>query len=747
MKKKYLVLLSFLMCVTLKAGAQKNEHQTLRSGGDLPKDFLTFSIENYDKAAEKQILDSDRRKTTKYKESFLTKSHWYLNRMLRGGSIMFNDPITKYVQDVADFVLKDYPGIRANLRFYTAKHASVNAFSTDAGIIIFNTGLIAQLENEAQLAFVIAHEVVHYYNKHGITGYLEEKLIGEEYKDLDSWTFNEMFYLAKNQRSREMEMEADELGFEKFYTKTEYSPKAALGVMDVLQYAYLPFNEIKFSPGFLTNQYFSIPDKFMLDELKPISVGDDYNDKRSSHPSVRKRRENLKDMIGLEGDKNEKRDFIISEKRFYETRKLARYETIRKHMINRDYPRALYDAYVMMQQDPDDDYLKKITAGTLYGLSIYKSNHTDGPVVSDYEDIEGESQQVYYMMDEMSDEWANVIAMQYAWRLYKNDPDDRYLAEITEHLMVNMIQQEKLHLDGFYDVSKEVLANLIDSTEKETDNKQLSKYDRIRKKNKEQQLKRGEEEYRFALVDMVNDKDFLDAFEQAEEYVKELEEEETYSYDDLDEIYGDNDARGKDRKADIPGVDRVFMIDPMYLYINEKDDEIIQYFKTEKKQQQMSESIVKSSNDLKLEAIMMDPWTLQKEEVDRYNDIVLLKDWMTEYFAHSDIHIIPFASNDVYPLMEDYDTKYLNWMGTISGRVKDGSKFITGCLYLYIGLVPLAIYEWVKPNYQMILFNTLIDLEEADIRFSYRYATDNNAGKYRLQARIYDILNQIKNQE
>ena len=94
--------------------------------------------------------------------------------------------------------------------------------------------------------------------------------------------------------------------------------------------------------------------------------------------------------------------------------------------------------------------------------------------------------------------------------------------------------------------------------------------------------------------------------------------------------------------------------------------------------------------------------------------------------------------------MEEYDTRYLNWMGTVSGRVKDGSKFISGCLYFYIGLVPLAIYEWVKPNYQMIMFNTLIDLEEVDVRFSYRYASENNAGKYRLQARIYDILNQIK---
>jgi hypothetical protein len=85
-------------------------------------------------------------------------------------------------------------------------------------------------------------------------------------------------------------------------------------------------------------------------------------------------------------------------------------------------------------------------------------------------------------------------------------------------------------------------------------------------------------------------------------------------------------------------------------------------------------------------------------------------------------------------------------MGVISGRVSGINKS-EACNYCYFYNLPLAIYELVKPSYQMVYLNTLIDLENAKTEFTYKFSLPKRAGKYRLKARVYDVLNQVKTEE
>lgn len=753
MKKIYFAFLGLLLLLTFPVKAQVIDYKRLQSEGKVPKDFLTTSSEDYERFTDRTFSEDDERDVVKHKEKFLAKSNWQLNRLLRSGIIVYNDTITNYVREVADIVLADFPEIRDKLRFYTATHASVNAFSTDAGIIIFNTGLIAQLENEAQLAYIIAHEVVHYIKKHSIKGYIEEKVFAKELEDVEAYAKDKNLYLAKNSRSREMEFEADELGFKKFYSTTDYSREAVMGAMDVLQYSYLPLNEIEFSPSILTNSYFSVPDEYLLEKVSAISVGDDYDEDLSTHPNVQKRRKSLNRQIRKENDTDStKHDFIISEEKFYSVRKIARYETIRRLMISRNYPRAVYDAFVMLQRNPNDAYMQKVIAGSLYGAAIYKSNYSDNPIVGDYEDIEGESQQVYYLLDELPDIWTNVIAIQYAWRLHKMYPEDRYLNTIIEHLIFNIIYEHNIQLDEFYNERKEVYLAQKDSllNVEEVDNEEEeigSKYDRIREKSKTSHLTLGEEEYRFAFVDMLKDQQFVDKFNEIQEEVENEEEKEKVSYENIKEKIEAEESKDKLTNYGYHlGVERAIMLDPMFLHLNQKKDEEIQFFKTEKKRQELGQLIQENSKEINLDVIMLDPWQLDVNDTEKFNETMIMKDWMTEYFNHDDLRILPFATNDVYPIMDKYDVRYLNWMGVISGRVS-GLGNSKSCNYCFFYNLPLALYEFVKPNYQMVYLNTLIDLENAKTEFTYKFSLPKRAGKYRLKARIYDVLNQVKTKE
>ena len=58
-----------------------------------------------------------------------------------------------------------------DLRLYLIQSALFNASMFPTGMMIVNTGLMARVRNEAQLAAVLGHEAGHYYRKHSIARY------------------------------------------------------------------------------------------------------------------------------------------------------------------------------------------------------------------------------------------------------------------------------------------------------------------------------------------------------------------------------------------------------------------------------------------------------------------------------------------------------------------------------------------------------------------------------------------------
>ena len=86
--------------------------------------------------------------------------------MLEEGRLLYGTPLNDYVQQISDNLLKDYPQLRSELHFYILKSPVVNAYSTEQGRIVVNEGLLAQVSNEAELAFILAHEIAHYAEHH-----------------------------------------------------------------------------------------------------------------------------------------------------------------------------------------------------------------------------------------------------------------------------------------------------------------------------------------------------------------------------------------------------------------------------------------------------------------------------------------------------------------------------------------------------------------------------------------------------
>lgn len=83
--------------------------------------------------------------------------------LARGGKL-HNDPkLDAYLQGIMDRLYPEFAG-KLRVRALNAPH--LNAFALPNGSVYINTGLLARLQNEAQLATVLAHEGVHFVHRH-----------------------------------------------------------------------------------------------------------------------------------------------------------------------------------------------------------------------------------------------------------------------------------------------------------------------------------------------------------------------------------------------------------------------------------------------------------------------------------------------------------------------------------------------------------------------------------------------------
>lgn len=84
-----------------------------------------------------------------------------------------NDDVQKYIQNLGAKLIPAHQKMLADgdpqkipFKFYVVRDKQANAFATANGIVVINSGLIELLENEAQLAAVMSHEIAHSTQEH-----------------------------------------------------------------------------------------------------------------------------------------------------------------------------------------------------------------------------------------------------------------------------------------------------------------------------------------------------------------------------------------------------------------------------------------------------------------------------------------------------------------------------------------------------------------------------------------------------
>ncbi|MGD8766139.1 MAG: M48 family metalloprotease [Desulfobacteraceae bacterium] len=80
---------------------------------------------------------------------------------------MVDDPVVvEYINTLGNKLVAYLPEKLFQYHFYVVKTDSYNAFATPAGYIFVNSGLLLAMENEDELAGILAHEIAHVYCRH-----------------------------------------------------------------------------------------------------------------------------------------------------------------------------------------------------------------------------------------------------------------------------------------------------------------------------------------------------------------------------------------------------------------------------------------------------------------------------------------------------------------------------------------------------------------------------------------------------
>jgi Zn-dependent protease with chaperone function len=403
--RKYFLVFILVSFANLASSQDFNNYINIKPSGVIPEDFLTLSSSKFE-ADKATISKKESNFIKRTQKQFYLESNFMINELLLNGKVLFNDPLTLYVNKVLAELLVNQPELKKKIRIYVVLSPIVNAYATDNGTIFINVGLLSKLETEAQLAFVLGHEITHFDKKHVLNRYVHnEKIVKGKItysgSEIESQLFSQTSY------AKEQEMEAD-LNAVSIISNTKYTPESGLRVMELLD-SELPFEEkAGFNPDFFKFQKEIF---FDFKEVNKDSIAIEKVDEKEnvSHPAISERISKIKAKIT--SSDSLKMDFVSPQSDFFLMRKIARFELSKLYLLKGKNNHALYSAYQLLFDNPESSYLKEIVCKALY-ISAKFPLQKEPSNINEYITYESkEVQYIHQLINQLSPAERNSLAI------------------------------------------------------------------------------------------------------------------------------------------------------------------------------------------------------------------------------------------------------------------------------------------------------------------------------------------------
>lgn len=330
-----------------------------------------------------------------------TMRHNMVKEKFETGEMMTDDKSLKYINTILQEILRsNHLPEASDTRIAFSRTWWANAYSTGEGTFVFNVGLFHKMKNEAQVAFVICHELSHYYLDHGnnkihkhINTFHSEEF-QKKVKQIQKSQYKQNHQASElmkgvtfafRRHSREDEAAADSMALV-LMKNTGYDINESLTCLGLLDSVDQDkYNDpLNLKSRFNFNAY-----PFKSHWLQPPGIRfsitkenekKEWLDSLKTHPDCSVRIQKLRSTIEAELKPGRKK-FIVSEGLFNELKKQFDYEIIHYSFEVENVSLSLFYTLKMLSAFPDDPYLNAMVGKCWNEIYKKQKNHELGRIV------------------------------------------------------------------------------------------------------------------------------------------------------------------------------------------------------------------------------------------------------------------------------------------------------------------------------------------------------------------------------
>ncbi len=760
-----------------------NDYKPIYSEGELPANLKTLSSKKALEAMRRIQNSGKTGRERKTEESHAVEVSFFEDQILASGQVLFGNPMTDYVEKVGQNLLKEQKDLQNEIQFYVLRSHVPNAYTTSNGLIFVSVGLLVRLENESQLAVILAHEIQHYVKKHSLLQYKESK------KAMTSSSRNSSFEdrLRSIYRfSKDQEFEADDLGYE-MLKNTKYDLNEGVYVFEMLKYTDYPFLETPISiDSFASSNYVfpnsvrdlaaaSITSVIQTEEKKKATESDE---SESTHPSLSQRILVLRDRIA-KMDMTGKQKFIVDEKGFHFMQKVARHELLLLYLRRADYGQALYLSKVMELLYGKSLFLSKVRAMSIYALAEHRFRGKDlkdfGCSVSDNK---GEWRNLFAGINSLTDKELGTLAVKIIWEEWSKYPKDEFLIDARDRSFITLQMKGKVLLNDFLafvpysdrnktnatsaveinpNASQVVQANPKTGTTeapKEDNNAGLLKNPRSRS-----QTGATSSTSNTSVVSNLELPYFYGAFADVKNKseLKQYFDKIKIDFDLLTNRSGEklspSALRAKREKLEKekyikpnPDFTGIVVFQPQVTYSNGlSSSQKKKYFAEEKFRKNITQlwmAVAKTSN---MNVKILENAAGSDLSTSSINDYAQLSDWMMERLNNDTIQMLLFYSQYIQEHMVDYQTTLLGWSG-VDYKVIPRDFEIEYLIYsiFFYPMLPYYLYWQLQSDNYLKEHFVVYDTKSSKVVYQKTKYFETKVTDALLKAQIYESLYELK---
>lgn len=385
------VLLCLLCCLTfhLKAQYYTTTYIPVKYGGNCTKP----TYENYFKKNNFQFHTTDKAILAKYKK-YLYFLQWSYAKACKDKSFIDEPFIKNYFQKLLDTVLKAN-NLKEKIQVVITRSAVPNAYNMGDNKLFVNIGLLKHIESEAEIAFVLCHELSHQLLHHVEDNFIaaelraKDKTLKKEIKDIKKAKYNKLdmsVQLLKGinydfaKFSRANERQADSLAIT-LLNKTNYALNESIEMMKILDHIEEDSTLLDYGKYFETKESF-LDDAWMKKQPARLDFGQKDiieldKDSMKTHPDVPNRiamlQQQLKDIKANDAERLE----YVQPKSTLDSIVLASaFEEIEMYQKNKRYGAVVYHSMSLLDMVPENVYLYKKIALALHQIVSKVKSHT-----------------------------------------------------------------------------------------------------------------------------------------------------------------------------------------------------------------------------------------------------------------------------------------------------------------------------------------------------------------------------------